>query len=125
MTNSLICLFEDENKNCVKWCYPPRFAKNLTLCRGGGSLRWGVPLYLCCPLWQRSLSIMASLGKDQHLGFLALDPHLPAVCPLDKDVSHLLCSSPCNVYAAPCAQGRCVIDIDKDGEVQRPGTVPL
>ena len=27
----LICLFEDENKNCVKWCYPPRFAKNLTL----------------------------------------------------------------------------------------------
>ena len=27
MTNSLICLFEDEKENCVKWCYPPRFAK--------------------------------------------------------------------------------------------------
>ena len=31
MTNSLICLVEDENKNCVKWCYPPRYAKKLTL----------------------------------------------------------------------------------------------
>ena len=25
------CLFEDENKSCVRWCYPPNFAKNLTL----------------------------------------------------------------------------------------------
>ena len=31
MTNNLVCLFEDENKNCVKWCYPPRLAKKLTL----------------------------------------------------------------------------------------------
>ena len=31
MTNILFCLFEDENKNCVWWCYPPSFAKNLTL----------------------------------------------------------------------------------------------
>ena len=41
MTNSLICLFEDENKNCVKWCYPPRLAKNLTLVRSAAP--WSVP----------------------------------------------------------------------------------
>ena len=42
MTNSLICLLEHENKNCVKWCYPPRFAKNLTLLQwtSGQSLQW-------------------------------------------------------------------------------------
>ena len=33
MTNGLFCLFEDENKNCVEWRYPPRFVKNLTLGR--------------------------------------------------------------------------------------------
>ena len=27
----LFCPFKDENKNCIKWCYPPSFAKNLTL----------------------------------------------------------------------------------------------
>ena len=31
MTKMLFCPFEDENKNCIKWCYPPSFAKNLTL----------------------------------------------------------------------------------------------
>ena len=31
MTIILFCLFEDENKNCVRWCYPPSFAENLTL----------------------------------------------------------------------------------------------
>ena len=55
MTNSLICLFEDENKNSVKWCYPPRFAKNLTLdvvvcsswaphwLRPAGHIMWPLP----------------------------------------------------------------------------------
>ena len=36
MTKILFCLFEDEYKNCVKWRFPPKFAKNwtlLTLCR--------------------------------------------------------------------------------------------
>ena len=33
MTKMLFCPFEDENKNCIKWCYPPSFAKNLTLPR--------------------------------------------------------------------------------------------
>ena len=30
---NLVCffLFEDENKSCFTWCYPPSFAKNLTL----------------------------------------------------------------------------------------------
>ena len=32
MTKMLFCPVEDENKNYIKWCYPPSFAKNLTLC---------------------------------------------------------------------------------------------
>ena len=31
MTEMLFCPFEDENKNCIKWCYPHSFAKKLTL----------------------------------------------------------------------------------------------
>ena len=30
-TNLLFFLFEDENKSCFRWCYPPSSAKNLTL----------------------------------------------------------------------------------------------
>ena len=37
MRKILFCHFEDESKNRLRWCYPPSFAKNLTLERGGGS----------------------------------------------------------------------------------------
>ena len=35
MTKNCFCLFEDENKSCVRWCYPPNFTKNFIL-------EWGV-----------------------------------------------------------------------------------
>ena len=31
MTKILFLSSEDENKSCVRWCYPPTFAKNLIL----------------------------------------------------------------------------------------------
>ena len=31
MRKILFCLFEDESKNRLRWCYPPSFAKTLTL----------------------------------------------------------------------------------------------
>ena len=55
MTNSLICLFEDENKNCVKWCYPLRFAKNLTLA-------CAVDIWLYLQYYWADLAQICSLG---------------------------------------------------------------